>query len=419
MESAMNRTNETFLAVLKAALAGEKADPGRQIPPEEWQTLFHMAGEHNVLPLFYEAVYEAPSFREAGTALSAQLKSRVRQLVMLQTMRTDAFLALNGKFRAAGVTPLVVKGIVCRMLYPQPDHRPSGDEDVLIPADQLDACHRVMLEFGMHTTLEESALSEAYEIPYRKEGSPLYIELHKHLFPPESEAYGDLNRFFGGVFDRAVTEDIQGVPVSAMGYTDHLFYLICHAFKHFLHSGFGIRQVCDVILFANAYGSRIDWQRVLQNCRQIHGEKFAAAMFQIGSKYLVFDREKAAYPDAWRSIQVDEIPMLEDLLSAGVYGGANMSRRHSSNITLDAVAAQKKGKKARGAMVSSLFPPVGKLEGRYPYLRKHPYLLPVAWLDRLRKYAKETKQADNNNAAEAVRIGNQRVDLLRLYGILK
>ena len=45
--------------------------------------------------------------------------------------------------------------------------------------------------------------------------------------------------------------------------------------------------------------------------------------------------------------------MLEDLLSAGVYGGADMSRKHSSNIILDAVDAQRQGRKAkkRGADV--------------------------------------------------------------------
>jgi len=247
----------------------------------------------------------------------------------------------------------------------------------------------------------------------------LYIELHKHLFPPESDAYGDMNRFFEGVFDRAIVEDIQGVPVCTMGYTDHLFYLICHAFKHFLHSGFGIRQVCDIIMFANKYGTQIDWTQVLNKCKEINADKFAAALFQIGSKYLTFDPEQAAYPLTWRNIKVDELPMLEDLLSSGIYGDANMSRKHSSNITLDAVAAQKQGRKAKGSMLSSVFPSVSQLESRYPYLRKHPYLLPVAWCSRLWKYFRETKRSHDNSAAEALKIGNERINLMKEYGILK
>ena len=413
----MDVTTKTFLAILKAAMANEQATPDREIEPEEWRKLFHMADIHNVLPLFYEAAYASISQRQENMPVLAAGKRHVRQQVMVQTLRTNEFWALNEKLQAAGVKPLVVKGIVCRNLYPRPDHRQSSDEDVLIPAEQFERCHRVMTDFGMQTT--QTDLTDAYEIPYRKAGSPLYIELHKNLFPPESEAYGSLNRFFGGVFDRAIPEEIQGRTVYTLGYTDHLFYLICHAFKHFLHSGFGIRQVCDIILYANEYGSRIDWMQVLDHCREIRADKFAAALFRIGSNYLVFDPDKAAYPNAWRNIRVNEIPMLEDLLSAGVYGGADMSRKHSSSITLDAVAAQKQGRKAKNAVLTSAFPSAAKLEGRYPYLKKHPWLLPVAWCSRLLTYSKETRNSRNNNAADALKIGSERIELMKEYGILK
>lgn len=415
----MDITIKTFLSILKAALVNEQADLDREMLPDEWQKLFRMASIHNVLPMFYEAVYASPSLQQANLPFVAMVKRQVRQQVMMQTMRTREFLMLNQSLQTEGIRPLVVKGIICRNLYPQPDHRQSSDEDVLIPEEQFAACHQVMTDFGMLTTAGEDEMATAYEIPYRKAGSPLYIELHKHLFPPESDAYGDMNRFFEGVFDRAIPEEIQGNTVYTMAPTDHLFYLICHAFKHFLHSGFGIRQVCDIILYANAYGTRIDWIKVLNNCREIRADKFAAALFQIGSNYLVFDPEQAAYPKAWQEIREDEIPMLEDLLSAGVYGGADMSRKHSSNITLDAVAAQKQGRKAKNAVLTSAFPSAAKLEGRYPYLKKHPWLLPVAWCSRLLTYSKETRNSKDNNAAEALKIGSERIELMKEYGILK
>lgn len=415
----METTIKNFLAIMKAALVNEQAALDREITPDEWQNLFRMASIHNVLPMFYEAVYASPSLQQANMPFLTMVKRQVMQQVMIQTVRTSEFLTLNQALQTAGIRPLVVKGIICRNLYPKPDYRQSGDEDVLISENQFAACHQMMMDFGMHTTEAEEQLLTAYEVPYRKAGSPLYIELHKHLFPPESDAYGDMNRFFEGVFDRSIPEEIQGNTVYTMAHTDHLFYLICHAFKHFLHSGFGIRQVCDIILYANEYGSRIDWMQALDYCREIHADKFAAALFRIGSNYLVFDLEKAAYPKAWQKIQVNEIPMLEDLLSAGVYGGAEMSRKHSSSITLDAVAAQKQGRKAKNAVLISAFPPIAKLEGRYPYLKKHPYLLPIAWCSRLWTYSRETRYAQNDNAADALKIGSERIELMKEYGILE
>ena len=410
----MNATIELFLAVLRAALGRERLAIYREIPAEEWHGLFRLAGIHKVLPLVYETVYALPSLAKEPALLSA-VKHQVRRQVIGQTMRTSEFLQLNDRLQAAGVKPLVVKGLICRDLYPRPDHRPSSDEDVLIPEAQFALCHRVLTTFGMATENQ----TNGYEVPYRKVGSPLYIELHKHLFPPESDAYGDMNRFFADVRQRAIAMQIQGRTVFTLGHTDHLFYLICHAFKHFLHSGFGIRQVCDIVLYANAHGKEVDWLQVLKNCQAIHAEKFAAALFRIGQNYLVFDPETAAYPPIWRQIRVDEVPMLKDLLMGGLYGDASMSRKHSSNITLDAVAAQKKGRKAKNALVTSAFPPAAKLEGRYPYLKKHPYLLPVAWCSRLLQYGRETRNSRENTATDALRIGAERLELLKHYDIVE
>ena len=405
----MNETMKLFLAILKDALS--KTAFAGHIPQSQWPALISMADMHKVLPLFYEAVYH--------TSAPADLKASVRQQVIAQTMRTADFLDLNQHLQAAGIRPLVVKGIICRELYPQPDHRPSSDEDLWIRPAQFDHCHQLLTEFGMHTAVSNEDLSVSFEVPYRKAGSLLYIELHKYLFPPESPAYGDLNRFFDQAQDRAIPMQIQSHTIYTLEYTDHIFYLICHAFKHFLHSGFGIRQVCDIVLFANEYGNRVNWEQLLQNCRSIQAEIFAAALFRIGSQYLTFDPQKAGYPQAWQEISVDVLPMLEDLLCAGVYGSANMSRQHSSTITLDAVAARKQGKKGKLSVVGSLFPASAKLESQYPYLKKHPYLLPVAWCSRLRKYIFRRRRKEDDNAADALKIGKERIELMRLYGIIE
>lgn len=415
----LNKLELVFLEILKTSLKNETMQGHMELNEEEWQQLIRMAETHHVLPMFYESVFRLPSLQKLDAVVLGNLKKQVVHQVMLQTIKTEQFLHLNRQLQEAGVQPLVVKGLICRKLYPKPDCRQSGDEDVLIPAEQFMRCHEAMQSWGMMAADQELDIETAYEVPYAKKGSPLYIELHKNLFPPESEAYGDWNRYFEGVFERAVSENVQGSTVFTLEYTDHLFYLICHAFKHFLHSGFGLRQVCDIVLYANAYGSRIHWSKVLSKCREIHAEVFTAALFQIGEHYLTFDEEKACYPNEWRKIRVDETNMLHDLLSGGVYGGASMSRKHSSNITLDAVAAQKHGRRSKNKVLLSLFPSVKKMEGRYPYLKKHPYLLPAAWISRILKYHKETTKTEDNHAADAMRIGNQRIDLMKEYGILK
>ena len=415
----MDRTNTVFLKLLKNALLAEPESVEEEISLDQWKQILDLAQAHKVLPMIYQAAFKTPALRENLGALDNSVKRQVMGQVMMQTIRSSEFLALYQKLLDAGVRALVVKGIVCRNLYAEPDNRPSGDEDLLIRPEEFQVCHRVFTEFGLQAQTGEADFSASHEVSYRKAGSPLHIELHKALFPPESEAYGDWNRFFKDAQIRAVAENIQGITLYTLGYTDHLFYLLCHAFKHFLHSGFGIRQVCDIVMYANAYGRSIDWEQILKNCRQIRGELFAAAVFRIGQKYLVFDPEQAAYPRQWQDIPVDEVPMLEDLLQGGLYGDSSMSRKHSSSITLDAVAAQKQGKKAKHGAVVSLFPPASKLTGRYPYLKRRPWLLPAAWCQRMADYLKETHRSQNNSAAQALKIGSERIELMKTYGIIK
>ena len=414
----MDEIQNLFLTALRAGLRQERVNWEQPMETERWAALFQLAAEHKVLPMIYEAVYACPSAKAADTRLFAAYKQQTVLAVMQQTRKTSEFLALYAFLRESGVTPLVVKGIVCRTLYPKPDNRPSGDEDLLIPAEEFPKCHQALLDYDMEVANPKVDLDTDYEVPYRKPGSPLYIELHKCLFPPDSEAYGDLNHFFADAQPETLTVNGQGIATLAP--TEHLLYLICHALKHFLHSGFGIRQVSDIALYANRYGRNVDWQRLLDCCREMHGEVFAAALFQIGQRYLTFDPDQAEYPAVWRAIQVDEGPLLEDLLASGVYGDATMSRKHSSNITLDAVAAEKQGTHAAG-LRKTLFPTAKQLEGRYPYLKGKPYLLPAAWMSRWAQYGRETlwHRDGSNCAADAVKIGSRRVELLRQYGILR
>lgn len=190
--------NENFLAILKAALLGEPVSGMENIPPEEWEKIFALAEIHNVLPMIYETVYRLPAIKEGKCAAFTGSSRMVRYLVAMQTVKTQEFLQLNQRLQDAGIQPLVVKGLICRNLYPMSDHRISSDEDVLIPEEQFEACHRVIQEFGLQTEADEDELKSSYEISYRGQGSALFIELHKQLFPSGSEVFSDWNRFFEG-----------------------------------------------------------------------------------------------------------------------------------------------------------------------------------------------------------------------------
>lgn len=416
---------DLFLEAVKASLEDRIIEWGESVSTEDWQHFFQIASKHNVLPMVFQSTYDSPVLKESAGNMIPLLRRSVMEQVFLQIRKNQEFLQLYRELSGKGLEPIVVKGAIVRSLYPNSDNRISGDEDFYIPAgtynqykDALAECHMTLA--GWDAEKEESN----HEVSYIHESGALKIEIHKDLFDSRLSAYSGMNDLFQDAFERSILVDIDGQPVRTMNHTDHMIFLVLHAFKHFVTSGFGIRQVCDMVVYGNHWGREIEWEELLDKCRSIHADQFAAAIFDIGRRYLGFDWEKSGYPELWQKIEVDSEDLLNDLIDAGIFGASDMSRKHSSNITLNAVTADKKGQKASTGRIQSAVKavclPVDKMSDRYPYLKKMPFLLPVAWIQRVWTYRKETAgNKSGNNAAESIKIGNERVELMRKYGIIK
>lgn len=395
-------TTETqFLHIVKAAISGGDL-PAEKV---DWPAIFTLANQQKLLPILFEAARKTPAAAENAT-LFAVTKQQVIAQVLHQTIRASEFAGLYQRLRAAGLHPIVVKGQLCSRLYPLKDHRISADDDLLIPDGEFFACHEQLLANGLTTDTPADELATADEVSYTKEGSPLYIELHRHLFDSAEDAHDELNHFF---------TDLNPVEIDgflAMPPHEHLLYLLLHAYKHFVRSGIGLRQFCDIGLWARAYHAEIDWQRLREQCESVHAATFAAAAFRIARDDLGIEFD---LPAPWDG-GIDVEPLLHDSLCGGVYGSNDLTRLHSSTVTLNAVKASRTGEKS--SVLRTVFPKREYLERRYPYLKKRPYLLPVAWAQRIAHYASEKQSGADNSASGSIKLGKERIELMKRYGIM-
>ena len=397
----LTTTETQFLHIAKAAISGGDL-PAEKV---DWPAIFTLANQQKLLPILFEAVRKMPAAGE-NAALFAVTKQQVIGQVLNQTVRSAEFADLYHKLRAAGLHPIVVKGQLCSRLYPLKDHRISADDDLLIPDGEFMACHEQLLTNGLTTDTPVDELATADEVSYTKEGSPLYIELHRHLFDSAEDAHDELNHFFADI-NPVETDGFLAMPPH-----EHLLYLILHAYKHFVRSGIGLRQFCDIGLWAREYHDEIDWQRLHEQCESVHAATFAAAAFRIARDYLGIDFD---LPTPWDG-GIDVEPLLHDTLCGGVYGSNDLTRLHSSTVTLNAVKASRTGEKS--SVLSTVFPKREYLERRYPYLKKRPYLLPVAWMQRIAHYASEKQSGTDNSASGSIKLGKERIELMKRYGIM-
>lgn len=387
-------TDELLLNCISAFLKGEKLTP-----PEDtdWQELIQKAAAQKIVPFLYEAL---------GASMPENVKNAVKSsavsTVALQTKRTAEFLKTYKELNEAGIYPLVVKGIVCRSAYDKPEFRASGDEDVYVPLEDYPAFHEKMLELGYAS--KKPDYKNAHEERYTRNG--LLIEGHWELFPQENDALNALNVLADGFWDRAETQSVNGVGIKTLEPTDHMIFLLLHTYKHFINSGVGVRQLCDVALWSNRY--ELDWERIREAMRMINGECFAGAVFDAGGKYFGM-----TCPESWE--RADSAALIEDALNGGIYGTASANRLHSGSITLGAVENAHKNKKSI-PLVKALFPNRAVMEMSYPWVKKSGALLPAAWAVRILRYVGEIGQ--HNSASESIKIGAKRMELLKQYKII-
>ena len=401
----MDKAESLFLEALRYGLAGAPVPwtepPG--LPAQK--TLARLARAQAVTPLIAQALFGCSAM--AGSPVLETMRREARQLTIRQATRTAEFLLLLRDLDARGLRPLVLKGAVCRSLYPEPEQRPSVDEDLLIPPGDFPAYHAALLAYGLRLMDPEKPTEGADEVPYVDPERELYLEMHLRPFPP-NPAVRDFALCLDGALTRAVSLELYGQRIETLHPTDHLLYLLCHAYKHILYGGVGIRQICDICLYARRFAGAIDWQRVRRACGELRIETLSAAFFRVGERWLGIPA-----PEQFAELRPDEEPLLHDCLTGGLYGANDPDRLHSSTLTLEAAAAEKCGRRRHGAL-RAIFPPVEPLSHRFPYLRKHSWLLPVAWAQRILQYLRE-----KGSPARSLQIGEERIALLRRYRVLE
>lgn len=399
----LTQTEYDFLVLLRSALANGIAKKEELSPNPDASGILRLAYNHKLRHMILSAF---------PTELIPETVDRRIELfsrVSAQVGTTSAFLELWSSMEKAGFHPIVVKGIICRSLYHHPELRPSSDEDLYISESEFEDCCKFLQSQGLIP--DKNDFSEHGEIGWKGKNG-VCLELHRDLF--EGGALNILQKFF--TFDSIKKKTYPthyGTSVVSMEPHDHFLYLLLHSYKHFIHSGVGIRQICDIGIWAQKYNDRINWKELSVQCESAGIKSFAAAVFGIARLQLNIPFR---LPEDFERPLEYCLPLLKDILCGGIYGTADADRLHSATMTLNAVNASKTNKNP--SLFRSVFPSRNDLIGRYPYLKSHPALLPVAWCSRILSYA-QSCLSGQSNASESIAIGKERIDLLRFYNIIQ
>ncbi len=400
---------------------------------EEWDALYKYSIQQNIVGIIYEQLVFSGVFnlaqeaaakkdvQETESVLAAlrfreMFRERAMESALRQVRQTKLFYEYYEEILKAGVRPIVVKGIVCRNTYPNPDLRPSSDEDFYVPERDCLKLKDCLLAQGFRLTEASAEKEKMEELAFVNPAQGILYEVHTTLMPRGSSFYEQYDAAFEGAFEKAKAVEIEGHTVYTLEETQHLFFLFSHLLKHFVAGGVGVRQLCDMLMFIRKYHEKIDWKTFRGWLDRYHLDVFWTNLMDIGVRRLAFDPERYGVP-VNKKIRPDSEKILEDMFEAGVYGAASAARKHSANLTIK--AAENENTDTAGGILRSLFPSFEFMQVSYPYLRKKRYLLPVAYGQRIVNFLKNKDEQKDESGKSVVALGRERIRMLKKYGIIK
>lgn len=321
-----------------------------QIIPD-WNYIFLKAREQNITGLIYNSIIRLDKDRQPGDKVLSAFRSEMLTTVVASTGKYEEFLAVNNLMREKNITFIGLKGCVLRNFYPVPELRTMGDFDVLVKEADLPKIREIFLERGYEIE------NDVYGIICKK--GIVYWE----IFTTIAEEFAINPEKWDKLYFSETTE-MYGITCPVPTY--FFLHLIIHTGKHLVGSGAGIRNFCDIALFLQKYKEEIDFDIIEEACRE---QRY----------FKVYEYIMAVMKQFW-DIELDmDIPerdvdaLFDYMLLYGIYG------KHDNSVVSQLIKRKNEDESFARKL---FFPSVYVLENRYKYLKKYPFLLPVAWVHR-------------------------------------
>lgn len=215
------------------------------LTPEEWKLLIDTAERHKVLSLLYDVLEEQ---KNLGAPERERLEKRSRQ-----TVKQSYRLLFLSRFvldilKENGLDAVLLKGVATAGFYPVPELRKSGDVDLLVNgAKEAVRAAEILEKYGFQRTEKQNA--HHHIVCDSPDG--ISVEIHSMLAEPfDNDAVNRyLEQLLPEYFIHRSTETIMGVEFLLPDAPYHAFYLLLHMLQHFLRSGFGMKLLCDWVVF--------------------------------------------------------------------------------------------------------------------------------------------------------------------------
>ena len=372
----MNNAQKQFIDILSAGIRGKSAD--KVYYNVEWDEVIDLADKHKVDGIIYLALRKSKLISNIGEEKISLLKQKAAITGITQSRHISGLSTVLNKINERNIPVIVLKGLVVREFYPQPDQRSMNDADILVHEGDVEKVKQLLIDMG-YVYLEDHKASHHIALVHHKYP---FIELHWNLFKRDGFS-NELEHYERLIWRRAIKVNVGEAEVLSLSYEDLALHLCMHMAAHLAATGFGVRQLCDLVLLVEHNGDEVDWNSFIMKARMYGFEKFGKIIFLLCNKLFNMEAPKEINIKVVNNKKYVSA-LLDEIFEAGVHGKKEMANQFATQVAFN--FEEKDSNATLGAInryFRFIFPKIDDMSDKYSYAKKVKILAPIAWIHHL------------------------------------
>lgn len=387
--------NRILTEMLVAALQGKEwnVEWGFGVTAEQ---VYEMADSHAVVSFVAEKFFPYPA-----------LGQKAREVCRKTVLRSYHLLFLTkyvvGVLRENNIETVVLKGVSTAWYYREPELRKSGDVDLqLLDPSRLHEAERALMQKGFRTNKEQNANHHLSMC------SPdgIEVELHSMLAEPFDDM--DVNRYLAGLVQElgqhTEEREIMGVVLPVLSDGLQAYYLLIHMLQHFLRAGFGIKLLCDWVVFWNRNVDERECALYRQLTADTGLENFSRMVTSVCVYHLGLQRQQNSWLCDGLFSEADVECFWGDILEAEEFGRGDAKRM---------VVLRDRGLKGYLREFHH------QMHLNFPRAGKCFLLFPVLWLATLVRFLRNNRKVRAVSLKQVLKTADRRSRQMELLGLFK
>ena len=262
----MTNVEKQYFALLQSAIWDKPVAINDAI---DWRAVMRLAEHHATVTLLCDVASKMPAEQQPDAETLAWMKNQMRANLFFHIRLKQTLLQAVKMLRDNGIEPVLLKGFSLAQYYPNPNLRQFGDIDLFVGLEKFhEACAvlrslpgsynwGVILDSGRHFNIEFGD----YSIEIHRVSSEIIEE-------EENAIYMEIER--QGLFVHSRVVDLEGAKLRIPSKEFMVFFTFYHAWHHFLTTGVGWRQLCDLALVLHAYSGQLDTEQLRHDLEALH-----------------------------------------------------------------------------------------------------------------------------------------------------